>query len=86
MNALTTVAVPLWVVTDGTTPTFTDCALLAGVSASGTGINGILARGVASGVTACDFELDGGTNAAPTGQGIVDKGVLILAGNTVVTN
>lgn len=49
-------------------------------------INQILARGVASGVTGCDFELAGGTNAAPAGQGAVDKATLIGAGNTVNTN
>jgi len=49
-------------------------------------INQILARGVASGVTACQFNLAGGTNAAPSGQGVADKATLILAGNTVNTN
>lgn len=49
-------------------------------------INQILARGVASGVTSAQFTLAGGTNAAPSGQGIVDKATLIGLGNTVTTN
>lgn len=49
-------------------------------------INKILALGVASAVTTCDFELSGGTNAAPSGQGVLDKATLIGNGNTVNTN
>lgn len=49
-------------------------------------INQILARGVASGVTVCTFNLAGGTNAAPSGQGIADKATLIGLGNAVNTN
>ncbi len=56
------------------------CALLAAT------INQILARGVASGCTTDDFELNLGTNAAPSGQGVADKATLIAAGNTVNTN
>lgn len=49
-------------------------------------VNKILAMGVAGATTTNDYELGGGTNAAPTGQGILDKATLIGAGNTVVTN
>lgn len=51
-----------------------------------TTINAILALGVASAVTTCDFELSGGANSAPTGQGVNDKTTLQTAGNTVNTN
>lgn len=37
-------------------------------------------------VTPGSIDLSGGTNAAPTGQGITDKATLILAGWTVTTN
>ena len=38
-----------------------------------------------SGRVVCNVDLSGGTNAAPTGQGIVDKATLISAGWTVTT-
>lgn len=60
--------------------------LFTGAALDAASINQILARGVASGVTTCDFELAGGTNAAPSGQGIVDKATLQGLGNTVNTN
>lgn len=50
--------------------------------------NAILADLVpfAGGVSGGTINLSGGTNAAPTGQGITDKAALILAGWTVNTN
>jgi hypothetical protein len=78
--SLTTVSIPNLIFPDAMTIDFTGCNLTAA------SVNQILARGVASGVTTCDFELAGGTNAAPSGQGIIDKATLIGAGNTVNTN
>lgn len=49
-------------------------------------INIILAACVAAGSPNGILDLSGGTNAAPTGQGITDKATLILAGWTVTTN
>jgi hypothetical protein len=37
-------------------------------------------------ISGCTFNLNGGTNGAPTGQGITDKTTLIGEGNTVTTN
>lgn len=78
--ALVTVNVPVWLPTNGTTLDFSGDALDAA------SVNQILARCVASGVTTCTIDLSGGTNAAPSGQGIIDKATLITAGNTVTTN
>lgn len=65
----------------------TDCSL----PDSPLGINLVLARAVASGVTGGTFLLNGaggGPNAAPTGQGLLDKATLLatIPPNTVVTN
>lgn len=79
-TSLTTFSVPAWLPTNGTAIDLNGCALLAA------SVNQILARCVAAGVTTCVIDLSGGTNAAPTGQGIVDKADLITAGNTVTTN
>ena len=49
-------------------------------------VNAILANAVANGMTGGIIGLDWPGNAAPTGQGIIDKAALILAGNTVTTN
>lgn len=78
--ALTSFSAPNWIPTNGQIISFTGNALNA------TSVNHILARCVAAGVTTCTIQLDGGTNAAPTGQGITDKAALITAGNTVTTN
>lgn len=51
-----------------------------------TNTDAILAACVASNVPNGTLDLSGGTNAAPTGQGITDKAALILAGWTVTTN
>lgn len=60
---------------------FSNCALPSAT------VNYILARGVASAsfVTGT-INLNGGTNGAPTGQGIADKATLIGRGCTVSTN
>lgn len=49
-------------------------------------VNAILVGADASGLIASNIDLSGGTNAAPTGAGIVAKANLIGAGNTVTTN
>ncbi len=53
-------------------------------------VNAILADCVTSlgisGRVTCTLNLAGGTNGAPSGQGIVDKATLITAGWTVTTN
>ncbi len=77
---LATVSVPVLILTDGFIMGFTNCGLNAA------SVNQVLARGVASAVTGTDFELAGGTSAAPSGQGIVDKATLIGLGNTCNTN
>jgi len=51
-----------------------------------TSVNALLATGVTSAPTTASFLLDGGTNAAPTGQGLTDTSTLVSAGNTVITN
>lgn len=54
---------------------------------SAASVNHILARGVASAAfVSGQLRLQGGTNAAPTGQGITDKATLIARGVTVTTN
>lgn len=79
--ALTTFSIPnAGFGTDGNTINLSGCALLAAT------VNQVLARGVASGVVAYTFTLNAGTNAAPSGQGVVDKATLIGLGNTVTTN
>jgi len=78
--ALTSVLIPNLLPTDGIALSFNGCALDA------TSVNLVLARCVAAGVTTCTIDLSGGTNSAPTGQGIVDAAALVLAGNTVTTN
>jgi hypothetical protein len=52
-------------------------------------VNHILSRFVSNsswGSNAPTLNLSGGTNAAPTGQGIIDKATLISRGATVLTN
>lgn len=77
---LGSVSIPNLIFADGHTVDFRNCALNAA------SINQILARGVASATTTSDYELTGGTNAAPSGQGVADKATLIGLGNTVNTN
>lgn len=59
---------------------FIGCALTA------ESVNHILARCVASSTSAASIALQGGTNAAPTGQGILDKATIIGNGSSVTTN
>lgn len=77
---LVTLHFPMLLPTNGVGLFFNDDALDAA------SVNHILARCVAAAVTTCTIDLSGGTNAAPTGQGIVDSAALTLAGNTVSTN
>lgn len=65
---------------------FTNCALVQGVSASGTGVDGILRRCVASGLTQETIDLSGGTSVAPGANGLIDQGILVAAGCSVNTN
>lgn len=70
-TSLTTVNCPLLVPTNGKQYHLHDNALNAA------SVNMILARGVANaGYVSGGIRLDGGTNAAPTGQGILDKATL----------
>jgi hypothetical protein len=77
---LVTFSVPNLIIADGFQINFDSSGL------DDTSVNGILAVGVASNTSASDYELANGTNASPSGQGIVDKGTLIANGNTVNTN
>lgn len=49
-------------------------------------VNAILRQAVISNPTSAFIAIDNGTNAAPTGQGLLDKATLIANGNTVQTN
>lgn len=84
--ALASVSIPNTTFPDGFNVDFSGCAIVVGNSAGGTGIDGILRRGVVSATTTSDYELAAGTNASPDATGLVDKGALIGAGNIVNTN
>ena len=62
---------------------------LSGNGLTATAVNQVLADLVVSlgirGTTKCTVTL-GGTNAAPTGQGLLDKATLVAAGWTVTTS
>ena len=77
---LVTLSIPQLLFLPATSFNGSGCALNAA------SVNSVLARAVASGITTGTFNLTGGTNAAPTGQGITDKAALITAGVTVTTN
>lgn len=78
---LTTVNIGSVIIADFGVITFDSCALNAA------SINAILRRCVVSNLQNSDIELANGTNAAPTGQGLLDKATLLLSpGNTVNTN
>lgn len=79
---LTSISFPNFVPTDVDSNNIS----MPGCALDAASVNHILAVYLASGVTSRTITLSGGTNAAPTGQGIADKAALILAGNTVVTN
>jgi len=80
-SSLTDVDLSSYLPTDNTHQDFSNCALTAA------SVNHILARCVANpayifGVVS----LSGGTNAAPTGQGIMDRATLRRRGVVVTTN
>ena len=61
---------------------------LSGCALTAATVNAILANAVANGMTGGTIDLSGGTSAAPTGQGILDKAYLLATTppNTVTTN
>lgn len=73
---LSDVSLPKFLPTNGRLHDFRDCAL------TDASVNHLLARAVASAgfvsglLGGAGIDLSGGTNAAPSGQGIIDKGVL----------
>lgn len=80
---LTTFSAPVWLPSIDAYSDFSANAL------SAASVNLILARHIAQehwGEDAEELRLEGGTNAAPTGQGIADKAALTLRGATVTTN
>lgn len=79
--SLTTISMPLWVPGNGNDHSFDSNALNVA------SVNHLLARGVANpGFVSGTLSLEGGANAAPSGQGIADKATLIGRGVTVTTN
>lgn len=80
-SSLVSVSLPVYLPTNGTSIDLDSCALDAA------SVNHILARAVANpAYVSGSIFLDGGTNAAPTGQGIIDKATLQGRGVTVTTN
>jgi len=79
-NSLTTVNIPQWAPINGKTINFNNCAL------NTTSVNSILARCIVSKITGSTIYLNGGTNAAPTGQGLTAVTTLRNAPNTVYVN
>jgi hypothetical protein len=77
---LTSANFPVLVCADGLVYDLAGCALAAA------SVNQMLHRGVVSGTTTGTYNLNGGTNAAPSGAGVADKATLIGLGNTVNTN
>ena len=78
---LTTLNLPSYVPQDGATIDLTANALNA------TSVNAFLARCVANlAFVSGSIDLSGGTNSAPTGQGLTDKATLEGRGVTVTTN
>lgn len=78
---LTSIGIPVFVPINGSIFNATGNALNAA------SVNQILARHVANaGFVTGTVSLGGGTNAAPSGQGIADKATLIGRGVTVATN
>ncbi len=49
-------------------------------------VNHLLARGIVSTVTTWSFTSFGGTSSPPTGQGVIDAGILTGQGNSIITN
>lgn len=82
-TSLTTLSTPVYLPTNGSSISGTNCAL------SATSVNNMLHRCVLQptwGNAGESIDLSGGTNAAPSGQGIADKATLIGRGATVTTN
>jgi len=78
---LVSVSLPNFFPINGTQITFSENAL------NDTSVNHILARAVANpGYVSGAIDLSGGTNAAPTGQGIIDAATLDGRGVNVTTN
>jgi len=78
---LTTLSIPSVVFTNNKTYYFVNNAFPAAM------VNSLLAQAVSNaGFTTGIFDLSGAGNAAPTGQGIIDKGVLLGRGVTLTTN
>lgn len=78
---LTSFSFPAFVPQDGLT------CIMSGNAYDAASVNHVLAIFAAVvGITGCTIDLSGGTMAAPTGQGIIDKGILIAGVNTVTTN
>jgi hypothetical protein len=78
---LTTVSLPVYLPTNGSTIEFSSCALTA------SSVNHILARCIANpAYVSGTVNLNLGTNSAPSGQGLTDKADLITRGVTVNTN
>jgi hypothetical protein len=76
-----------WIMQNASTINCSGCAIGVGFGPTGAGIDGILARGVASpALTGCTINLTGGTNATPSASGLVDKATLNGQGNVVTTN
>lgn len=79
--SLVVLSLPVYVPINGMDVRFASNAL------SAASVNGLLAMAVAAaGFVSGILDLTGGTNAAPTGQGIVDKGILNGRGVTCTTN
>jgi len=80
-SSLVSVSFPLFLPTNSKAVNFANCAL------SSASVNHILARCVANaGYVSGVVNVQGGTSAAPTGQGVADKATLIGRGVTVNTN
>lgn len=78
---LVSLSLPVWSPWNGSDNIF------VGQKLNASSVNGILARGVANaGFVSGSIVINQGTNAAPSGQGIVDKATLIGRGVTVTTN
>jgi hypothetical protein len=78
--ALADVSIPLWVPTDGTTITFSNCAL------SATSVELILRRCVLAGVTTCTIDLSGGTNAGTASLSAQGQADVVTLGAQLTIN
>lgn len=80
--SLVNLSLPVWVPHNNTNP-----FAFSGNALNAASVNGVLARCVANvSYTSGTVNLQGGTNAAPSGQGVADKATLIGRGVTVNTN